>query len=105
MRDNELRKNAIGVTLTITFKDDSDSAIDVSSATTKSIYLQDPAGTVNTHTADFTTDGSDGKIKYTTAATSDLDLCGTWRIQGHVSSSSWNYKSTWDDFVVHGNLA
>ena len=58
----------VGTVFRLTITDTDGTAIDVSTATTKYIYFQDPAGTKTQQTAAFYTDGTDGKIQYTTIA-------------------------------------
>ena len=55
--------------------------VDISTATTLTIYLTDPEGTVTAKTATLYTDGSDGMMKY--QVNDDLlSIEGLWRIQG-----------------------
>lgn len=74
--------------------------LDVSAATTKTIYLTDPNGVTTAHAATFLTDGSDGKIYYKCLPT-DLDTVGIWRIQGFVAFASGDeYSSDEETFEV-----
>lgn len=90
------------ITLTI-YEDDETTAVDVSSATTKTIYVRKPSGTKDSWTATFTTDGSDGKITYTTT-TGDIDETGTWLVQGYVEIGTSKHYSTRESFRVFANL-
>lgn len=91
------------VTLTI-YEDDETTVVDVSAAATKTIYVKKPSGTKDSWTASFTTDGSDGKIYYTTT-TGDIDETGTWLVQGYVEIGTSKYYSTRESFRVLPNLA
>lgn len=95
----------IGTVITLTIVDQDGTAVDVSTATTKEIHLQPPSGDAVQKTASFTTDGSDGKIYYTTASASDLNVAGTWEAQAYVVLSGGNtWKSTIKEFKVRANL-
>jgi hypothetical protein len=91
----------LSIELTIT---ESGSPFDISNATTKSIIFQKPDKSVVTKTADFVSDGSDGKIKYVTSGSSDLDQWGTWLAQAYVSIPYFSSYSTINTFYVDRNL-
>ena len=110
MAANEVHLNDIGTVFEITLKDEGNSPeiVDVSTAATMEIIFQKPNGTSVTQTASFTTDGTDGKIEYTTL-TGDLDTVGLWKIQGHVvlgtaSPINAQWRSDIDEFEVFDNL-
>jgi hypothetical protein len=94
----------VGTVFRLTIVDTAGTAIDVSTATTKYIYFEDPAGTKVQKTAAFYTDGKDGKIQYTTVS-GDIDLVGTWRIQGYVETSLGNFWTEKDSFKAYSTLA
>lgn len=99
---NEIRQYDIGVQFILTITEDS-SALDISLATTKEIIIQTPSGTSTTYTATFLTDGTDGKIYYT-SVDGDLDNIGQHKIQAKVVLSGGTYKSTIEKFKVKANL-
>lgn len=70
-----------------------DTAVDVSGATTKQIIFKKPDKTIDTQTAAFTTDGTNGKIQYASQA-SDIDATGQWAIQGKVVLSGGTFFSS-----------
>lgn len=72
-------------------------AVNISGATTLTIYLTKPNGTVLTKTASLDTTGTDGKMKYTTVS-GDLSVAGTWKIQGYVAGVSGWSGSTVETF-------
>lgn len=76
----------IGTIFRLTITDTAGTAIDVSTASVKYIYFQDPSGNKVKKTATFTTDGTDGIIQYTTIA-GDIDEEGVWQVQGYVETS------------------
>ena len=103
MAANEVHKDDVGTVLEVTIMD-GDDVVDVSGATSKKIILQAPSmsGSVSKD-ADFVTDGSDGKIKYTTVA-DDLNETGDWAIQGKVTSASGTWCTDIGSFKVYENL-
>jgi hypothetical protein len=106
MTDNDIiHVGDVGTVITLTiYEDDGTTVVDVSSATTKTIYFKSPSGTKKNATASFTTDGKDGKIYYTTVA-GFIDTAGVWEVQGYVEIGTAKYYSTKGRFQVHGNLA
>jgi len=78
-------------------------AKNISSATVKYIYLRKPDGSVMVKTAEFTTNGADGKIEYRCAA-SDLDMPRKWRIQGYVELGTDVWPTDGEFFEVDENL-
>lgn len=74
--------NNIGVAFKATIQEDG-AAVDVSTASTKQIKFTKPDGTVETKTATFVTDGTDGVIQYVTVD-GDLDMTGGWKATGYV---------------------
>jgi hypothetical protein len=99
---DEIHVDDVGTVFTVTLKE-SGSAVNVSTATTKQIKFKNPAGTSATKTADFTTDGSDGKITYTTVA-EDIDSAGVWIIQARIVMPTGTWSSNTKEFRVYPNL-
>ncbi len=94
----------VGTAFRLTIVNTAGTAIDVSTATTKYIYFQDPTGAKVQKTAAFTTNGSDGKIQYTTIA-GDIDKVGTWQIQGYIETNIGKFWTEKDSFKVYSTLA
>lgn len=69
----------IGVVFTATVKDGG-AVVDVSGMSGASMVFNGPGSAVKTKTAAFTTDGTDGKVDYTTVS-GDLDVPGRWTVQ------------------------
>jgi len=82
---------------------ESGAAKNVSGASTKIIYLRKPNAVVLVKSAEFTTDGSDGKIEYK-CSSEDLDTPGKWRIQGYVELGTDVWPTDGEFFDVDGNL-
>lgn len=102
MSANEIRVGDIGTILEVTLMDDA-AVVDISSATTTQFKLKKPGGTTVTKTAVFTTDGTDGKLRYTTLA-NDLDEAGSWDIQTYLVMTGWTGHSDIGDLYVYANL-
>jgi hypothetical protein len=102
MPAGEVHKDDQGVQFILTLKDGND-VVDLSSASPKQIKFHKPDGTLLTKTANFYTDGTDGKIYYTSAS-GDLNLTGNWRLQAYVGIGSNKWHSDTGRFVVYPNL-
>ena len=89
--------------LTVT-EDDDTTAVNVSGASVKKFYFAKPDGTKVNKTAEFNTDGTDGKLKYTAVA-GDIDTAGRWQVQAYVEIGAAKYWSTKTTFSVQSNLA
>lgn len=57
-------------------------AADISEATVKQFKLTKPSGATVTVNVSFTTDGSDGLLRYTTS--DEIDQYGSWRIRAYL---------------------
>lgn len=77
-----LQLGAIGALIIVTVEEDGE-IVNLASVTTKNFVLKKPNGVTVTKTALFFTDGTDGKLKYTTIA-GDLDKAGEWKIQADL---------------------
>lgn len=80
-----LQLGAIGVVIVVTVEEDG-VAVNLSGVSAKSLVFRKPDRTSVTKTADFFTDGTDGKLKYVTES-GFLDVAGEWRIQADVTFS------------------
>ena len=101
MSDN-IQVGAIGLVITLTITED-DVPVNVSTASTKTIRIRKPDGSVVEKAAAFTTNGSEGKITYTTIA-GDIDLVGEYRVQAYVVMSGFTGYSTVVRFDANRNL-
>jgi hypothetical protein len=91
MAAEQIRQNDIGTQFLITIKDDG-AAVDISGASVKQLIFQKPKAFVRVvQNANFYTDGTDGKMFYTSVS-GDLDTLGTWKIQGilQIGTSVWS---------------
>ncbi|HMU74537.1 MAG TPA: hypothetical protein PKD69_02095 [Elusimicrobiota bacterium] len=103
MAANEIHKGDIGTVFTVTVKEGS-VVVDLSSSTAKQIKFRKRSGSILTKTASFVTDGTDGKIKYTTIA-GDLDESGPWSIQAVLTFGTNVWSTDIKPFTVHHNVA
>ena len=60
-------------------------------------------GTLVTWDATFVTDGTDGRMSYTTVA-NDINVPGTWRLQGFITMPTGAWKTTIATLEVSDNL-
>lgn len=93
----------VGVALQVTIVNRSGGVVDVSSASTKELWLGQPNGGTLVKAASFVTSGSDGQIQYVTQA-GDLSIDGSWFVQGHVVISSGEFHSDVGALEVRRNL-
>jgi hypothetical protein len=98
----EIHLSDIGTIFEIELKDCLN-VLNISTATVKQIIFQKPTGVSVTKTAIFSTDGTDGKIRYVTVS-NDLDVVGTWKIQAKVVLPTGTWSSNIDKFKVYSNL-
>lgn len=92
----------IGTIITLTITDETGAVVDISGATTKTIYFVRTDGSVVTKSAVFSSNGTDGKVQYTTVA-NDLNQVGNWKAQAYVDIPSGKWYSSFFDFSVEKN--
>jgi len=93
----------VGSNFLFTIKD-GDDIVDISGQTLLQIILDKPDRTQVTKTGILYTDGTDGIVKWTTAASSDLDIPGWWRAQAYIEIGSLHWHSSDIRFKVLPNL-
>ncbi len=76
---------------------------DISTYTTKTLYLTKPDASVLSKTMTFSTDGTNGYVQYTTVA-GDLDQAGLYRVQVYLSKAGTTLYSDIGSFRVLENL-
>ena len=105
MADTIIHNGDVGTIIRLTITEDDDTtAIDVSGASVKTFYFLKPDGTKENVDAEFDSDGTDGKLKYTTIA-GDIDTVGRWQVQAYVEIGAAKYYSAKTTFVVQSNLS
>ena len=80
-----------------------DIEVDISGSSTKEIIIQRPDKTLLTRNAVLSTDGVDGKMHVITVL-DDINIEGSYYIQGYIITNGWNGRSTIGEFEVHDNL-
>lgn len=97
------QKSAIGVNIDVTVKENN-IAVDLSTLSTKQYIIRKPNGTLLTKAATFKSDGTDGKLRYTTIS-GDLDATGNYLVQLNlVFSGGYSGRSDIGSFDVVDNL-
>lgn len=99
---SEIHVGDIGTLLIMTVYDDG-VVVDISSATVLSVIIKKPNGTAYTLTGLFYTNGTDGKLKYTSVS-GDFNVPGNYKLQGKVVLTGGTYYSSVSDFMVYCNL-
>lgn len=94
----------IGTVFELEIRDQDNDVVDISTASVKKMKFRKPDGTVVTNDASFSTDGTDGKIRWTTDDVDDLDQAGDWSREGYVELSSGKWHTTIVTFRVHEHL-
>jgi len=93
-----LQAGAIGAVLEVTVVDEHRAPIPISTATVKRILITKPNNTVLTKTASFLTDGTDGKLTWTTIA-DDL-VGGTNKIRAYLEMPDYTGNTAIERFEV-----
>lgn len=99
---NKVHQDSIGTIIELTVMDSSsNSADDIASATvTKFVMLKPKSREVLEVDAEFSSNGTDGKLKYTTVE-GDLDESGIWKIQVYIESPQWIGYTDQETFIVY----
>ena len=92
----------VGTVFEQTIVDQDGQVVDISAATVMEITFQRPDGASFTRAAERSTDGTDGKMRYVTAA-EDLDAFGTWWWQGRVVLTTGQWHTDVHEFEVEAN--
>lgn len=96
----------IGTALIVHVVDENGDDVDISTATTKTIYLTDPAGTTTAYAASLNTTGTDGRMKYVTVVGNPTTVPGTlnargdWKIEGFVAMTAGSWSTDEGSFGV-----
>lgn len=80
----DIHQNDIGMMFKLTVKDQDGSIVPLDNTYTLKVVFQLPDKSTMTKTALLFSDGSDGIVKYVTAA-GDLSQAGRWKLQAVVS--------------------
>lgn len=99
---SEIHVDDIGTQLIMTVKDDG-VVVDISNASSLSVILKKPDGQNYTKTGTLLTDGTDGKMYYT-SVNGDFNAAGNYKIQGIVELSGGTFYTSISTFKVFCNL-
>lgn len=102
MAARELHVGDVGTQILVTLVDGS-TPVDLSTATTIQYFIKKPDNTIITVNATLYTDGTDGKIYYTTIS-STLDQSGYYVLQTYVIIGVNKWKSDLYRFRVYENI-
>lgn len=96
---------AVGVKIVVTVKE-SGTAKDISAATGIKLRFRSAVGSAyKEFDAAFETDGVDGKVSYTTAAASDIDVEDVWSAQVYYELGAFRgFTEPVEAFTVRRNL-
>jgi hypothetical protein len=94
---------AVGTVIEYQVLDREDNPKDISSASSKKLIFKKPDGQTFIKLANFSTDGIDGKLSYTTIA-NDLTPWGTWQVQADLVMSGFDSPTEIVTFEVLKNL-
>ena len=97
-----IHKADAGYILITTIKSDG-TLVDISSATVKTYRFEKPDGTTADVSAEFNTDGTDGKLKYTSLI-GTFDQNSDWYIQGIITKDGKVQYTEKKQFTVFRNL-
>jgi hypothetical protein len=89
---NQVRVGDVGVVLVLTVYEDN-AVKNISAATDLEVRIKKPSGSVLTKSATFSTDGTDGKLQYTTE-TDGFTEEGVYEIRGHFNLNFWEGTTT-----------
>ena len=99
---SQIRKDDFGTVFNATVLDGG-TAVDISTTTKKEFVFEKPNKTLLTVDGTFNTDGTDGKMRYTTVS-GDLNDAGNWSVQTKFTFASTFWTSDVFKFKVHENL-
>lgn len=99
---SEIHVGDIGTQLIVAVYDDGD-IVNISGALATVIILKKPDSNVYNKSASLLTDGTDGKMVYTSVA-GDFDQAGKYKIQGQVTMTSGTFYTGVGNFTVNCNL-
>lgn len=97
-------KGDVGAVIELVITDaDTSAAVDISTATEKQIRLQSPNKASITKDAAFTTDGTDGKVRYV-SEDNVLVSAGLWRVQAYIELPGRKFSTEIKTFSVIENI-
>lgn len=104
MNRAEIYVGDVGTVFEPTVLDENNAIMDLSNATILRLKFTDPNGVTVARDAVLSNGGTDGKLRYVTAATSDLSSAGDWQVQAYIEKPGWKGHSTIHKFKVRPYL-
>ncbi len=99
-----IQQNNVGLVITLSVKDSTGAALDLTNASSATIRLKPPQGVALDKTASVVAPASNGQVRYTTVA-GDLGMPGKWKAQAYVAMSGGEqWWSSTTEFTVGANL-
>lgn len=99
---SEIHVGDVGTQLIMTVKDDG-AVVDISAASDLDVIIRKPDGVSHTKSGTLYTDGTDGKMYYTSIS-GDFADAGNYKLQGKVVLSGGTYYTSVSNFKVHCNI-
>jgi hypothetical protein len=99
----EVQESTAGVLIEFVVLDDAGAPLDISGASTKKLYFRKPNGITISKDAEYTTNGADGKLQFSTTA-NDLSPYGLWQVQAYLIKSGLDGRTETATFNVLKNL-
>jgi hypothetical protein len=103
MSANEIHAFDTIITFEVQILQEDNTIYPLNGAQVLEFHFQKPDGTIMIRPANYVTDGSDGKIKYTTNEM-DLDQIGRWKYQIYIERGPVIKHSDVGKFRVYPNL-
>lgn len=102
--DTSLQQNCVGITfIVVVTQQDGVTPQDISGATSLNMFLTKPDLSISSNEATFVTDGTDGKMQYTTQS-GELSTIGIYKVQGEYISGSGVFYTQKTYFIVEPNF-
>ena len=99
-----LQVGNIGSSIRVTVRDQDNTVVDLSTTSTRTIFLRDPTGKVLSKSGTLVSGGTTGIMEYVTIS-GDLAIPGEWAIQARFVNSGGTFYTNVDTLPVMQNLA
>ena len=100
---DEIHINDVDTIFETEIRDNTNSVVDISSASIKNFLFSKPNLSIVTRTGVFTTDGTDGLLRYNTLS-GDINAIGIWCYQIDIAFSGGHWHSDTTQFRVEPNI-
>ena len=103
MAIDEIHINDVDTIFETEIRDNNDAVVNISSASRKNFLFSKPNLSLVTRTGVFTTDGTDGLLRYNTVS-GDNSAVGVWCYQIDIAFSGGHWHSDTTQFRVEPNI-